>query len=107
MRGQEFGTPFVETATGTARTTATHSASAGKTFYVTDVSVSANGGGVTFAVQQGTTTLWQGILSTGTSNAVYAQSFRTPLAGASGAAVSVTVGTAASVSYANISGYEL
>ena len=111
MRGFEFGTPFVETASGTARATATHAAVTGKTYYITDISGSMKGpGDSTIVVKQGTTTIWQDIIpsaTTGTGNGVYIKNFDVPLKGASGALVSVTVGTATALSFANIAGYEL
>lgn len=112
MRGKEFGTAFSETATGTQRATATHAGAAGKNYYVTEFSVSADGADKNVAVQlkNGSTTIWQDLIpmaTVGTGLGVYSKTFSVPLGGTVGNSLSVTVGTAISTTYANIVGYEL
>jgi hypothetical protein len=107
MRGQEFGTPFSETATHATSAVASHTGVTGKTFYITDISGSSDKAGALLEVKQGTTVIWRTQLAaTAAGNLAYSHSFGVPLAGAAGALVSVTVdGT--SVCNANIAGYEL
>lgn len=101
-RGQEFGTPFSETATHATAAVASHTAVAGKKYFITDIAVSSDKAGAICLVKQGTTTIWQ--MQVGAS--FYSQKFIIPLAGAVGALVSVEIdGTSACK--ANISGYEL
>lgn len=116
MRGQLKGKPWSETASGTASAVATHAAETGKIHYITEVSGSgdlASGAEVndlTLLVKDGTTIIWQDaipILTSGTATGTYHKVFSTPLAGSSGAAVSVTVGTCNAVSFANIAGFTI
>ena len=108
MRGQEFGTPFVETDSGTAQAVATHAASSGKKFFITDISGSTDKGGCEIVVSNGGTIIWQDRMSnTGTQFAVYSRTFSTPLSGTVGNSVVVTVGSATTMCYANMAGYEL
>ena len=98
-----IGKRFSVTATGTTSATATKTASAGTTYYITDISASSDKAGAIVTVKQGTTVIWEAILDANTS---YEHTFTTPLAGASGALVSITVdGT--SVCKSNICGFSL
>lgn len=112
MAVQDYATRFSETAVGVATATAIHAADASKTFYITEVSASADLANLSAAslivVKQGSTTIWQDVMPhTGTGVAVYMKTFYAPLAAAKGASVSVAVGTALTISTANIAGYEL
>lgn len=94
------GTPASATATHATAAVATISAVSGKRHFVTDISASSDKAGSILLVKQGTTTLWQ--VQVGAGN--YEHTFSSPLAGASGATVSVEIdGTAACK--ANISAY--
>lgn len=98
----DSGTPFSETATHATAAVATHAAAAGKTYHVTNVTVSSDKAGAIGLIKQGTVTIWQ--FQVGAS--VHSISFPVPLRGASGALVSVEIdGTSACK--ANIAGYEL
>ena len=100
---QDYGKRFSKTASGTTSATATESASSGQIHYITDISASSDKAGAVVTVKQGTTTIWEAIID---ANSSYEHSFVTPLAGASGASVSITVdGT--SVCKANIAGYTI
>lgn len=102
MRGQEYGTPFSETATNATLAVASHAAVTGKTYYVTDIAVSSDKAGSIVLVKSGTTVIWQE--QVGAGHLEY--KFSMPLKAAAGALVSVEIdGTAAC--YANIAGYEL
>lgn len=102
MRGQEFGTPFSETATHATAAVASHAAETSKTHYITHVSVSSDKAGAIMLIKQGTTTIWQ--VQVGADDHV--EVFPVPLAGAQSALVSVEIdGTAACK--ANISGYTI
>lgn len=107
MRGQEFGTPFSETATHATSAVASHTGVSGKKFYITDISGSSDKAGALLLVKQGTTIIWQSQLQTTAAGfCAYEHTFGVPLVGVDGALVSVTVdGT--SVCHANIAGYEL
>ena len=98
----QHGQAFSETATHATAAVATHTAVVGKTYYITNVSVSSDKAGAILLIKQGTTTIWQ--LQIGA--AVHSIIFPAPLKGASGALVSAEVdGTAACK--VNISGIEL
>ena len=98
----DSGTPFSETATHATAAVASHTGVAGRTFYVTNVTVSSDKAGAIGIIKQGTTAIWQ--FQVGAS--VHSISFPVPLRGASGALVSVEIdGTSACK--ANISGFEL
>src|SRR5688572_25518090 len=102
MRGQESGDPFAVTATHATAAVASNAGVAGKTHYITNVSVSSDKAGALLLVKQGTTTIWQ--LQVGASKESI--SFPVPLAGAAGALVSAEIdGTSACK--ANIAGYTL
>lgn len=102
MPGIDSGTPFSETATHATAAVASHTAVTGRTFYVTDVSVSSDKAGAILLIKQGTTTIWQ--VQVGATH--YAHSFKVPLKGALSALVSAEIdGTSACK--ANIAGYEL
>lgn len=103
----DFGTPFSETTTHATSAVASHAAVAGKTYYITDIAASTDKAGALLLVKQGTTVIWQmQLAATAAGNLCFAQSFKEPLKGATGALVSVTIdGTAAC--NANIAGYEL
>lgn len=101
-RGQEYGTPFSQTATHATGAVATQTGVAGKTSYITDISGSSDKVGATILVKKGTTVIWQDIIGT----VPYTYRFSEPLNGDVGGDVSVTVdGTAACKS--NMSGYIL
>lgn len=102
MRGLEFGTPYSETATHATAAVATHAAVTGKTYYVTNVTVSSDIFG-SASIKTGTTVLWQ--LQVGTAS-VASISFNTPLKGDTGSAVSVEI-RGSTECKANIAGYEL
>ncbi len=106
-RGIEYGTPFSATATNATSAVATQSAVTGKKLYITDIAGSSDKAGSLLLVKDGTTVIWQIQLATSAAGInAFGQSFRMPLAGSVGAAVSVTVdGTSAC--YANINGYYL
>lgn len=98
----DSGMPFFETATHATAAVASHTGVAGKTYYVTNVTVSSDKAGAIGLIKQGTTTVWQ--FQVGAS--VHSISFPVSLRGASGALVSVEIdGTAACK--ANIAGFEL
>ena len=98
----QSGNPFSETATHATAAVATHAAVTGKTYYVTNVSVSSDKTGAILLVKQGTTTIWQ--LQIGAS--VHSITFPIPLKGAYGALVSAEIdGTSACK--VNIAGVEL
>ena len=102
MQGINSGTPFSETATHATAAVASHTGVAGKTYYVTNVTVSSDKAGAIGLIKQGTTTIWQFQVGA----AVHSISFPVPLKGASAALVSVEIdGTSACK--ANIAGYEL
>jgi len=102
MRGQEYGTPFFETATHATAAVASHASVAGKTYFITDIAVSSDKAGALLLVKHGTTVIWQ--MQIGAS--FFAYKFSVPLKGATGALVSVEIdGTSACK--ANIAGYEL
>ncbi len=100
----QHGTPFGVTATGTTSATATQAAVAGKTYYITDIMCSSDKDSANVLVKQGTTTIWQATLDTvATGNNTISHSFQTPLKGAKGALVSVTIDGTSSAD-ANIAG---
>jgi len=100
---EDYGQRFYKTASGTTSATATQSASSGVIHYITDISASSDKSGAVVTVKQGTTTIWEAIID---ANTTYHHSFRTPLAGAKGASVSITVdGTSACK--ANIAGFSI
>ena len=107
MAGIDYGTPFSETATHATAAVASHAAVAGKTYYITDISVSTDKAGALMLVKQGTTVIWRSQVATSAAGTnAYNHSFKVPLKGAAGALVSAEVdGT--SVCHANIAGYEL
>lgn len=90
------------TATGTTSAVATVTGVAGTTSFITDIAASSDKAGSIILVKQGTTTIWQDIVGAGS----YRHQFRSPLAGAVGADVSVTIdGTSACK--ANIAGFQI
>lgn len=98
----QHGDVFSETATHATKAEAIHTAVAGKTYYVTSVSVSSDKAGAILLIKQGTTTIWQLQVGAG----AHSIQFPAPLKGASGALVSAEIdGTSACK--ANISGIEL
>lgn len=103
----DSGTPFSETATHATSAVASHAAVAGKTYYITDIAASTDKAGALLLVKQGTTVIWQlQLAATAAGSLAYSHSFKSPLRGASGALVSVTIdGTA--VCNSNIAGFEL
>lgn len=107
MRGQYFGDPFSVTATHATSAVASQAGVTGSTFYITDISGSSDKAGALLLVKQGTTIIWQTQLATtAAGNNSYEHTFSTPLVGAQGALVSVTVdGTA--LCHANIAGYAI
>lgn len=107
MRGQEYGTPYSVTGSTGTQTTISRTGTTGRVIYVTEISASGDGAGVQVTLKQGSTTLLQDLISTGTSNATYFRTFSTPLAGALGATMTLVVGTANSITTANLIGYEL
>jgi len=104
---QEYGQPFSETATHGTSAVASHAGVAGKTFYITDISASTDKAGALLLVKQGTTVIWQlQLAASAAGNLAHSHVFKSPLKGAIGALVSVTIdGT--TVCNANIAGYEL
>ena len=107
MRGQDFGNPYSVTFAGSVSAIATQAGTTDRLYFVTDVSGSADKA-AKLEVRDGTTVLWQDqIVVNGTSASVFAYSFSTPLRGTAGNAISVYVGSATTVSYANLSGYFL
>lgn len=107
MRGQLRGQPFSMTATGSTLASATQTAVASRTHYVTDVTFSTDKAGAIALVKDGATTIWQtqvGDIGSDTSH--YETVFSTPLAGTPGNALNIQIdGT--SVCKANASGYYL
>lgn len=101
---QDYGQRFSVTATGTTSATATQAASSGHSHYITDISASSDTAGSIITVKQGTTTIWEAIID---ANTTYHHSFVTPLKGAEGALVSITVSGGTSVVKANIAGYTI
>ena len=106
MRGQDFGTPFNATGTGTTSALATQAAETGKKHFITDISVGTDAQGQTIQIRDSGTVIWA-LWMAGTSNSVFSRSFSTPIGGSLGSAVSLYVGTSTAVAYANISGYTL
>jgi Cu/Zn superoxide dismutase len=101
------GSRFSVTATHATSAVATQAAASEVTHYITDISGSSDKAGALLLVKQETTVIWQVQLATTAagSNAFH-HSFVTPLSGANGASVSVTVdGTSAC--YSNIAGFYL
>lgn len=107
MRGQDYGTPYSVTGSTGTQTTITRTGTTGRVIYVTEISASGDGAGVKVTLSQGSTTLWQDVISTGTSNGTYFRTFSTPLAGDRGATITLLVGTANTITTANLAGYEL
>jgi len=103
----QHGDAFFVTATHATAATATNAAVSGKTHYITDISASSDKAGALLVVKQGTTTVWQvQLAATAAGNLAYSHTFSTPIKGASGALVSITVdGT--SVCNSNIAGFTL
>lgn len=101
------GSRFSATATNATSAVATQAAASGVTHYITDISGSTDKAGALLLVKQGTTVIWQvQLASTAAGNNSFTHSFATPISGANGASVSVTVdGTSAC--YSNISGFSL
>lgn len=108
---QQWGDTFSATVNGTANSIASVAGSAGRVHYVTDVSGSADDARATIVVRAGSTILWQDKLALsyagGTATNPYALHFVNPLKGTSGGAVTVTVGSATSSSWANIAGFTI
>ena len=107
---QNYGAPFSATTAGTTHSVALVAApGANKFHYITDISGSADLGGATITVKTNTTVLWQDKLaqpfSLATVTTPYLMSFTSPLVGTANGTVSVTVGSATSLSWANISGF--
>lgn len=99
---QLHGDRFSQTATNATSAVTSESGVSGKTHYITDISGSSDKSGALILVKQGSTTIWQDIIDADS----YHHSFVSPLVGASGALVSVTVdGT--SLAKANIAGFTL
>lgn len=98
-------TPANATATNATSAVATISGTAGSITYITDIAGSSDKAGALLLVKQGTTVIWQIQLATTAAGInAFEQHFESPLYGAVGADVSVTVdGTAACK--ANISGF--
>lgn len=99
---QQFGTPFSASATGATAAYASVTGIAGTRYYVTDIGVSSDlATGAVYQVLDGTTPLWQGVISNG---GPVERSFSTPLMASKGNSVTVQVsGTAASK--ANVAGF--
>ena len=107
---QSRGTWFSATNAGTANAIATVAApGANRRHYVTDISGTADLFGALIQVRTGDTIIWQDKLpipfSGASMTSVYTHSFGTPLVGTTNATVLVKVGTATSLSWANISGF--
>ena len=101
------GTWWSQTATGTSSATATESAVASKTHYVTDFQCASDKADAIILIKQGTTVIWQITLDTpSTATDQSHHSFQTPLKGADGALVSVTIDGTSSAD-ANLSGFTL
>lgn len=102
-RGQEFGTPFSQTATHATSAVATQSGVTGKKSFITDISGSSDKSGALILVKDGSTTIWQDRI---TNAVAFTRTFSEPISGSVGADVSVTVdGTA--MANANMAGYFL
>lgn len=95
------------TATNATSAVATIAGVTGAVNYVTDIAGSSDKAGALLLVKQGTTVIWQvQIATTAAGINAFEHQFASPLPGASGASISVTVdGT--SVCNANIAGYQL
>lgn len=109
---QERGVSFSATVQSTANAVASVAAGGANTIhYITDISGSADKNGATITVRSGGTTLWQDQLampySLATTNIPYTRSFVSPLAAGTNTAVTVTVGSASSLSWANVSGFTI
>ena len=107
---QSYGTYFSATNAGTANAIASVAApGANRRHYVTDISGSADLFGSLIQVRTGDTIIWQDKLvipfSGASMTTPYVKEFKTPLVGTTNATVLVKVGTATSLSWANISGY--
>ena len=102
---QGFGTPYSVTAAGTTTVTATVTGVANTAIYITDVDVSTDIVGAVMLVSQGSTVLWQDrILNSAAGLAVYGKTFSTPLVGAPGASVTVSI-TGTTYCSANVAGF--
>lgn len=107
MIKQDRGTPFSVSAAGTSTATATQSGTTSVICYITDVSASTMSASGTVFVYGGTTVLWRELFAPSSgSQAVFQQSFSTPLTGAPGGAVSITA-NGTSATYVNISGFTI
>lgn len=98
-------TPASATATGSTSAVATITGTAGSITYVTDIAGSTDKAGGLLLVKQGTTVIWQMQLATSAAGInAFQEQFESPLPGAVGADVSVTVdGT--TLCKANIAGF--
>lgn len=98
----QHGDAFSITATHATSAVASKAGVSGSTHYITDISGSSDKSGALILVKQGTTVIWQDIVSVGNYN----HTFSAPLKAVKGALVSVTVdGTA--LAKANIAGITL
>lgn len=107
MRGQERGDPFFASTTHATGAVASKAAIAGRTHYITDISVSTDKAGALMLVKDGTTVIWRSqVAASAAGNLSYEHAFSTPLNGTQAALVSVEIdGT--SVCHANIAGYTI
>lgn len=105
---QSRGTPFKATATGATglAATATVSAIVGSTHYVTDISATVGVGSASVVVADGTTVIWQGIVS---SSDALELNLVSPLAATQSATATITVVKASGSANvtANLGGYTL
>lgn len=99
-RNEAGGTPFVQSASGTAIAIATQTGTTGAIYYLTDVQASTVASAGTFSILGGSSVLWQGQLGT----VPYIHSWSTPLNGGKGNSMVFTV-NGTTTTYANMSGY--
>ena len=105
MSHKVHGTPFQGTHTHATAATKEIAAVTGKRHYVTDFSVSTDKDGAVFTIQDGSTTIWQGVfeISAGGSSIIH-HTFKTPIVGSVGAAITIACNGTARADV-NISGY--
>lgn len=100
--------PVSATNTGTTAVTATLSATSGLTYYITDISCSADHTGASFILNNGSTAMWQDVLTTGVVAGIcyYSRQFLSPIKCTVGSACTLVItNTAGSTCTANIAGY--
>jgi len=103
---QNYGAPFSSLTAGTTDSVATiANPGTSSRVFVTDVAGQSDQDGWSLSVRNGSTLLYQ--IGSLKANVPFRQSFEQPLMGTSNSALTIQVGSAAAVSWANISGYTI